>query len=49
MKFMKIGLAIAAVSAVLFVVGCATKPCPPQPQTYHSKLGTRCAQNDMNK
>jgi len=48
---MKFGLAIAAVSAILFVAGCAKDTtAQPQPQpTYHSKLGTTSAQNDVNK
>lgn len=57
MKITKIGLAIVAVSAILFVVGCTkdTTPQPQtqapqaQPQTYHGKLGTTSTQNDVNK
>ena len=52
MKITKIGFAIAAVSAILFVAGCAkdtTQTQQPQVQTYQGKLGTASTSNDVKK
>lgn len=51
MKITKIGLAIAVVSAILFVAGCASNTTAQQPKakTYQGKLGTTSTKSDVKK
>lgn len=52
MKLLKIGLAVIAASAVLFVAGCAKDNATtkaPQKHMVHSKFGNMNMAKDVNK